>query len=133
MVTAVIKKAAIHINGHTLHSALEISCFFEEDKKRKGQKPFHTDAVYTIQSKWSSVRYLLIDEISTVSEQLFAEVSASKSVNLEVTGRTLFMQLNDIIFLNQQMRQANDMTYYELLQRLCYSKATKQDFETLSS
>lgn len=123
------------------------------------------NATNVLQIRWQSVSYVLIDKISTVSCDLFAEVSAqlvhakastdktlpfgginlivfgdfyqfppvggkalyadsmltipkeltyhdlSEKTNLKLAGRSLFLQVDCVFFLHQQMRQAGDLRY----------------------
>lgn len=78
--TCLTGKAAVHVNGKTLHSALDISRHFESEGPSKRRKRTTADTVRALQIRWNNVEYLLIDEISTVSAQLFAQTS-TQAVN----------------------------------------------------
>jgi hypothetical protein len=84
-----IGKAAVHVKGRTLHSALDISRFFDNGSKGKGKKALSAEAVRALQERWQPVCYLLIDEISTVSELLFAEVSTQMTMAKNPADKTL--------------------------------------------
>lgn len=162
-----IGKAAVHVNGKTLHSALDILRFFEDEDGggKSGRKRINAQSVNTLQLQWNSVSYFFIDEISIVSCRLFAKVSSqlvtakassdktlpfgginiivfgdfyqfppvkgtalfadaalprpkelqyltiSEKTNLKLVGRALFLQLDTVFFLREQMRQAGDVRY----------------------
>ena len=77
---------------------MDITRFFEPSNTSKGRKSLRAEAVRQLQIKWSSVHYLLIDEISTVSEQLFAEVSSQMVLAKNPADKTLpFGGINVIV------------------------------------
>jgi hypothetical protein len=58
---------------------------------------------------------------------------ATARTNKLLLGRTLWLQFDMVVVLDQQMRQADDTQFHALLQRLCKGVSTQQDFQLLSS
>jgi hypothetical protein len=50
-----------------------------------------------------------------------------------VNGRCLFMQFKTVVFLNEQVRQADDLAYLSLLQRTRFGEETSNDHKELLS
>ena len=60
-----VGKAAFHVNGRTIHSVLGIPVPF------KGDFTLSQEAQQNLHERLKDVRYFIVDEISTVSQQLF--------------------------------------------------------------
>ncbi len=68
VVTTFTGKAVVKVGGQTIHSTLDIFKFFEhknKNKKRNGKRNPTADMIEALRIRWASVRYFLIDEVSS--------------------------------------------------------------------
>jgi hypothetical protein len=68
--------AAFNINGRTLHTALSIPVDQKEMRTGAGIcAPLQSDRLANMQALWRDVKYLIIDEVSMVSDSMMAKVN----------------------------------------------------------
>ena len=158
IVTASTGKAAINVDGTTLHSAFQLpvreGCFYNTKLGKEKKEYF--------QRKYINLKALLVDEISLIAKQTFDDLNVNMreifdedgSLNLDFGGKSMlvigdFLQLpaSTMIFqkltptdawylfkfheLKEVVRQISDPGFAELLNRVRVGEHTDSDVESI--
>ena len=151
-ITATTGSAALLIGGRTLHSYLGIGI-----KKRTPEEMFKYIRK-DVKNKLKSLEFLIIDEISMLNNEMFVDISHLLCIikgsrepfgGVQVLLCGDFCQLPPVdpdyafmcdewqranlttITLTQSYRQGDDLTFFDMLQRLRFGRPSPQDITTL--
>uniref|UniRef100_A0A1I8H6W3 ATP-dependent DNA helicase n=2 Tax=Macrostomum lignano TaxID=282301 RepID=A0A1I8H6W3_9PLAT len=173
--------AAFNIAGETLHSALKLNVKFSTTACTTNADGSTTSgsskALSDMQSVWSNVRYIIIDEFSMVGQRTLAKVHnrlcelfpeekrdtleegyfGGRSIilvgdvfqlppvqdkqlyvfnknakdNLTPIGYQVYQSFKTVVYLNKQVRQANDTEFASILESLREGKVTEAIWKTV--
>ena len=148
--------AAHNVRGHTIHSLLKIPVLHQNEFQAKFME-LPASQLVKLRQKFCSVQTLIIDEISMVSNEMLdfihRRLTAIKQNSLPFGGLNVvavgdFHQLRPVksafafenrelwtlfkpFFLRQNMRQLQDLSYAQLLNRARIGCLTSNDIELL--